>query len=200
MLIRQQNGAGATSDMGLSLDNVSILVVDDNTFMRRIVKSILNIFQCRDVKEAGDGADALKILNSGFLPDILITNWQMPTVDGIELARMIRTGSDSQNPYLPIIMITGHSEHSRILEARDVGINEFLVKPISARTLYKHISNVIERPRQFVRSKTYFGPDRRRKRANFTYDGPERRQDDPLADGDSGENGESTEKSWSDDG
>jgi CheY-like chemotaxis protein len=160
-----------------SLENMKFLVVDDNQFMRRIIKTILAAFHCRNVKEAGDGAEALRLLSSGYFPDILITNWQMPMIDGIDLARMVRTGSDSRDPYVPIIMVTGHSEHNRIIEARDAGVNEILVKPISARTLTTRIFSVINNPRPFVRSSHYFGPDRRR-RVDPSYRGPERRKGD----------------------
>lgn len=144
-----------------SLENIKFLVVDDNQFMRRIIKTTLAAFHCRNVKEAADGAEALRLLSSGYFPDILITNWQMPMIDGIDLSRMVRTGSDSRDPYVPIIMVTGHSEHNRIIEARDAGVNEILVKPISARTLTTRIFSVINHPRPFVRSGGYFGPDRK---------------------------------------
>jgi two-component system, chemotaxis family, chemotaxis protein CheY len=76
---------------------------------------------------------------------------------------------------VPIIMLTGHSERTRVTNARDAGITEFMVKPISAKALYQRILNVVVNPRPFVRTKTFFGPDRRRN-VNPNYSGPERRK------------------------
>ncbi len=98
----------------------------------------------------------------------------MQPVDGIEFVKAARMGDDSPNPSLPIIMVTGHSETRRILEARDAGVNEFVVKPMSAHTLFERIETVIERPRPFVRIKGFFGPDRGRKSSDFA--GDERRR------------------------
>jgi len=94
---------------------------------------------------------------------------------------MIRQPDANTNPYVPIIMITGHTEKKRVLAARDAGITEILVKPISAKALYQRIVNVILNPRPFVRTKNYFGPDRRRS-LNPNYVGGERRNEerDPL--------------------
>ena len=108
-------------------------------------------------------------------PDIVITDWAMPIFDGIELTQMIRQPGANANPFVPIIMLTGHSEKKRIVAARDAGVTEFLAKPLSARALYQRIVNVVANPRPFVRTKTYFGPDRRRN-ANASYTGPERRK------------------------
>ncbi len=95
---------------------------------------------------------------------------------------MVRTGKDSPNPFVPIIMTTAYAEKQRVMEARDIGITEFIAKPLSAKTLMARITAVIEHPRPFVRSPRYFGPDRRRRQAS-DYTGPERRQSEPLADG-----------------
>ena len=94
--------------------------------------------------------------------------------DGLELAQMIRQPESKGNPYAPIIMLTGHSEKRRVTVARDAGVTEFLAKPISAKGLYQRILNVVANPRPFIKTKTYFGPDRRRN-TNNAYIGPERR-------------------------
>jgi DNA-binding response OmpR family regulator len=111
---------------------------------------------------------------SHYVPDIVITDWSMPIFDGLELAQMIRQPESKGNPYAPIIMLTGHSEKRRVTVARDAGVTEFLAKPISAKGLYQRILNVVANPRPFIKTKTYFGPDRRRNTAN-AYIGPERR-------------------------
>jgi DNA-binding response OmpR family regulator len=88
---------------------------------------------------------------------------------------MIRQPGGNANPYVPIIMVTGHSERKRVTTARDAGVTEFITKPISATSLYRRILNVIANPRPFIKTDTYFGPDRRRF-TNPNYIGPERRK------------------------
>ncbi len=84
-------------------------------------------------------------------------------MDGLEFTVRVRLSEDSPNVFTPIIMVSGHIGRGRIVAARDAGVNEFVVKPISAKSLFDRIQAIIERPRPFVRLKSYFGPDRRRK-------------------------------------
>jgi len=150
------------------------LVIDDNAHMRRILRTLLHGFGARDVYEAEDGAAGLEAFTH-HMPDIVLVDWAMPIFDGFELAQMIRQPGANANPYTPIIMLTGHSERTRVTAARDAGITEFMAKPISAHALYQRILNVLANPRPFIKTKTYFGPDRRRK-VNSKFVGPERRK------------------------
>jgi len=136
------------------------LVVDDNAYMRRIIRTLLHGFGAREVFEAEDGAGGLESFATN-LPDVVITDWSMPVFDGIELSRMIRQPDNSPNPFVPIIMITGYAERMRVFEAREAGVSEMLVKPISAKGLYQRIARVVLNPRPFIRTEQYFGPDRR---------------------------------------
>ena len=126
-------------------------------------------------REQKEGSKAYAELRH-FPADIVITDWEMEPLDGIDFTRMVRTAPDSPNPFVPIIMLTAHSSMERVIQARDSGVNEFLTKPVTARGLYTRISTVIESPRQFVRASEYFGPDRRRTVKEFM--GLERRGDD----------------------
>lgn len=159
---RESTFQGAANATPGYLENIKFLIVDDNAFMRSIVKSVLNSLDARYFREATNGAEALKVLQ-GFEPDIAIVDWEMQPLNGIELVKMIRTGADSLNPFLPIIMLSGHSEVSRVMEARDAGVNEFVVKPISVKSLFSRIDSLIHKPRDFVRTSRFFGPDRRRR-------------------------------------
>lgn len=172
-----------------NLERLNFLVVDDNTHMCTLVKGILNALGVKNLVEASDGADAFKELRH-FSADIIIVDWNMEPLDGIDFTKMVRTASDSPNPFVPIIMLTGHTEMNRVLEARDSGVHEFLAKPISVKGLYSRIRSIIERPRPFIRSGPYFGPDRRR-RNNPAYMGGERRK----ADASGGEDGGGAELS-----
>ncbi|KQZ00432.1 two-component system response regulator [Pseudolabrys sp. Root1462] len=158
----------------IDFKSLRFLVVDDNAHMRRILRTLLHGFGAREVYEAEDGASGLEAFNH-FVPDIVITDWAMPIFDGLELTQMIRQPGGNANPYVPIIMMTGHSEKRRVTAARDAGITEFLAKPVSAKGLYERIVSVIVNPRPFIKTKTYFGPDRRRSTVS-TYTGPERRK------------------------
>jgi len=151
----------------LDLRNISFLVVDDNTFMRQLLKRMLVAFKVGGIKEACDGADALKLLQTGFSPDIILTDAEMPIMDGLELARMIRKSEDIEDHFTPIILVTAYTDLAHIFAARDAGINEFLAKPVSATELYRRIDSVIEKPRPFVEAGRFFGPDRRRRELRF---------------------------------
>lgn len=145
--------------------------------MLDITKSLLVTFGVGHVVGAQNG----EIGYSRFLEynnDIIIADWMMRPMDGISFTRKVRNDAQSPNPYVPIILMTGFSEKRRVLQARDSGVTEFLVKPFNARDLYRRLVQVIERPRQFVRSSDFFGPDRRRKKDNTNYDGPFRRESD----------------------
>lgn len=157
----------------IDFNKLRFLVCDDNAHMRRILRTLLHSFGAREVYEAEDGATALEMF-SHYVPDIVITDWCMPIFDGLELTQMIRQPEGLANPYVPIIMLTGHSEKRRVMVARDAGVTEFLAKPISAKSLYQRILNVVANPRPFIRTKNYFGPDRRRN-PNPNYVGVERR-------------------------
>lgn len=156
-----------------NIENLGFLVVDDNRHIREIVQRLLEVMGVKICRLASDGEEALKILRD-FTADIVICDWAMAPIDGIEFLRRVRQGEDSPNPFVPVIMLTGHTELHRVREARDAGVSEFLAKPISAGGLYARISSIIERPRQFVRAGHFFGPDRRRV-ANLGYRGIERR-------------------------
>jgi CheY-like chemotaxis protein len=159
----------------IDFNKLRFLVIDDNAHMRRLLRTLLHGFGARDVYEAEDGAAGLEGF-SHYSPDIVLTDWAMPIFDGLELAQMIRQpGGANANPYVPIIMLTGHSEKKRVVAARDAGVTEFLAKPISAKSLYHRVLNVVVNPRSFIKTKSYFGPDRRRS-ANPNYIGPERRK------------------------
>ena len=154
---------------------ITILIVDDNQHMRGILKELLRAAGVSDIKEASDPLEAFEYMKSSLI-DLLLVDLAMPLMDGVEFIRMVRTNENSPNHFLPIIMITGHSERSRVNAARDAGVNEFLVKPVTAKGLMERLSLILNRPRNFVKSKQYFGPDRRRK-ADPNFSGEERRKD-----------------------
>uniref|UniRef100_UPI003BAA7AD4 response regulator n=1 Tax=Stappia sp. TaxID=1870903 RepID=UPI003BAA7AD4 len=144
----------------LNLSNLRVLVVEDNLHMRRILRRMLSGFGVTLIHEAEDGAEALEQVARQD-PDLIITDWLMPIVDGAELTRRIRSGN-SPGCFVPIIAVTAHTQKRRVVEARDCGVTEILCKPVSAKALYLRIANCVLNQRDFIRSKTFFGPDRRR--------------------------------------
>lgn len=155
---------------------LKVLLVDDNQHMKLLLAEILRAIGVRDVFPAADGSEALAIMRGREI-DLVFTDLNMRPVDGIEFVRSLRNDEGSPNPFAPVIMITGHSTRSRVEAARDVGVNEFLAKPITARSVLDRVQRVVERPRPFIRCDTYFGPDRRRKE-DPRYAGPWRRKTD----------------------
>lgn len=142
----------------IDFDRLSFAVVDDNVHMRRLIRTLLYSFGSREIYEAEDGASGLEIVEM-YSPDILITDWAMPIFDGLEFVQLIRNPDACKNAYIPIIMLTGHADRRRVLQARDSGVNEFLCKPVSATALYQRIKSIILNPRPFVRNGSYFGPE-----------------------------------------
>jgi CheY-like chemotaxis protein len=160
----------------LRFELIKMLLVDDNHHMRVLLNEILRAIGVKHVYEAADGAEALRLMKSHPI-DIVMTDLAMQPLDGIDFVRRLRTDSDSPNPLVPVIMITGHSTMRRVAEARDVGVTEFLSKPVTARGVIERINRVVENARPFVRTASYFGPDRRR-REDKAYFGPYRRHND----------------------
>ena len=157
-------------------EQLKFLLVDDNAHMRALLTELLKALGCREIHEAADGADGLQALRNHPV-DIVITDLSMEPLDGVEFVRLLRNSPDSPNPMIPVIMITGHATERRVGEARDVGVNEFLAKPITATGVMGRIARVIEHNRDFIRTEDYFGPDRRR-RADPRFGGPFRRSGD----------------------
>ncbi|MBC8337338.1 MAG: response regulator [Rhodospirillales bacterium] len=139
------------------------MIVDDQDFIRSLLRHILGVLGCTGISDAASGEAAWFAIRDNP-PDLLIVDWEMEPMDGIELVKKVRHDETSPDRFMPIIMITAHSERPRIIAARDAGVNEFVMKPVSAKTLFSRLNAVIEHPRRFVRAGEYFGPDRRRKR------------------------------------
>jgi CheY-like chemotaxis protein len=158
------------------LEHLKFLIADDNPHMRAIVATLLRGVGVQQVVEADNGLLALKALRVHGI-DLAIVDFNMAPMDGVEFTRRVRTDKDSPNPYLPIILMTGHAERARVVEARDAGVTEFVVKPVNARSVLGRIESVLYKPRPYVRSQSYFGPCRRRVNT-AGYAGPFRRSTD----------------------
>jgi two-component system chemotaxis response regulator CheY len=157
-------------------ETLKALIVEDNAHMRALLRALLNSVGVMDIAEATNGRTAIDALRERR-SDLVLSDMAMQPMDGIEFTRHVRNDDRSPNPFVPIIMITGHTEKHRVEAARDAGVTELIAKPITAHHLFARISEIMEHPRVFVRCNGYFGPDRRR-RPLEGYAGPWRRAED----------------------
>jgi two-component system chemotaxis response regulator CheY len=121
---------------------MKILIVDDFSTMRRIIKNLLRDLGFNNTAEADDGATALPALQNGDF-DFLITDWNMPGMQGIDLLKAVR--SDERLAKLPVLMATAESKRGHIIEAAQAGVNGYIVKPFTAVTLKEKIEKIFER-------------------------------------------------------
>lgn len=164
-----------------SLDAVSVLVVEDNRFMRSILVNVIKGLGVTHVLEAREGNEALEEMRNTPV-DIIVMDWELDGMDGSKLLQTVRSGKRGLNPLTPVIVVSANTIARNVLQARDTGMTEFLAKPVSAAAIYARIVSIIEHPRRFVRTGSYFGPDRRR-RFDPGYRGPKRRADDRSMEG-----------------
>ncbi|TAJ54634.1 MAG: chemotaxis protein CheY [Nevskiaceae bacterium] len=122
--------------------NIKILVVDDFSTMRRIVKNLLNELGFSDITEADDGKTALPLLQAGQF-DFVITDWNMPGMPGIELLRHIR--ADERLKGIPVLMVTAEAQREQIIEAAKAGVSGYIVKPFTGVTLKEKLDKIFER-------------------------------------------------------
>lgn len=148
------------------LGKVHVLLVDDDTAILHLLRGLLQQVGFTRISTATNGSQAIEMLkdkgpNKGI--DLIITDWNMEPVNGLELIKFVRTSNESPNPYMPIIMLSGRGEWTDVEKARDTGFSEYLIKPFSAKSLCDRILLCVENPRAFVSTANYKGPSRRRK-------------------------------------
>ena len=156
----------------IDFSTVNFLVVDKNPLSAELVRDILVILGTQIIRIARTTDRALQFLRSEEI-DVIITEYLTEPENGIEFVDRMRNGIDSPDRQIPIIMLTANSEPAIVAGARDAGVSEFLTKPFNVEGLYRRLVSVIARPRSYVNSEDYFGPDRRRRQA--PYEGPDRR-------------------------
>ncbi|HYM33652.1 MAG TPA: response regulator [Candidatus Cybelea sp.] len=166
-----------------NLDRLAILLVEDNSYIRSLLHTALKALGIGTVKTAKEGGEAIEFIKlvqsnpvkAGIMSiDMIISNWQMSPVDGSMFLRWVRRHKESTDRFVPFVMLTGYADEDKVAEARDLGVTEMLAKPFSVDTVANKVLQVIERPRQFVHTSNYFGPDRRRQ--VLPYHGDDRRK------------------------
>lgn len=154
------------------IQQLRVLVVDDNPFMRQIVRGLLSHLGVRTIMEAGDGITALEVIRSASA-DVVVLDWEMPLLNGAELVRIIRSPGVFPVPDIPIIMLTGHLERWRVVEAARIGVNEFLCKPVSAKSLFDRLLSILLKPRKIIHTGEYYGPAPRKPVLELTPETPD---------------------------
>src|SRR5665213_4433146 len=140
-----------------TVQSLCVLVVDDNQYMRKMIRNLLVNCGIKDIYEAADGIAALDAIRT-MAPDAVILDWEMPLLSGPELVRIVRSPGVFPIPDVPIIMLTAHGERWRIVESVKLGVNEFLCKPVSAKALLERLISILLKPRESVKLGSYYGP------------------------------------------
>jgi two-component system, chemotaxis family, chemotaxis protein CheY len=141
--------------------SLKVLIVDDENTMRKVTRSLLQAIGVTSVHEAAGGRSGLEAICT-LVPNIVILDWEMPGMNGREFMRQVRSPGSFPLPDVPIIMLTGHAERSRVLEAVNCGVNEFLLKPVSSKALLARLTSILLRPRQMVRKGDQYVPEPRK--------------------------------------
>lgn len=151
----------AASQVAQQLENLKVLVVDDEPTMRKVTRSLLQVIGVKTIYEAHDGRGGLEAIYVRS-PDVVILDWEMPSPNGPEFMREVRSPATFPLPDVPIIMLTAYGERSRVVEAVKLGVNEFLLKPVSSTALRARLISILANPRRMVRKGDYYGPEPRR--------------------------------------
>jgi CheY-like chemotaxis protein len=132
-----------------TLASISVLMVDDHYHTRKVLRTMLTGLGVTAIHEAADGEIGLAAIVR-FKPDIVLVDWDMPVVNGLEFIRTVRQPGRFPYPDLPIILLTGHAERWRVIEAARYGVHEYLLKPVSTQALIERITTVLQKPRQMM--------------------------------------------------
>jgi two-component system chemotaxis response regulator CheY len=143
------------------IQGLNILIVDNNSYMRRLTRTMLMNLGAKSVTEACDGLAALEAIRTCD-PDVMLLDWDMPVLNGMEVMRIVRSPGVFPRPNLPIIMLTSHAQRSTVVEALRSGAHEFLLKPVSPKALCDRLTSIVVKPRQMVKLGKFYVPQPRR--------------------------------------
>jgi YesN/AraC family two-component response regulator len=152
----------AATKIARQVAKIKVLIVDDEPSMRKVTRALLQAIGVKNIYEAPDGRRGLDAIRT-HAPDIVILDWEMPSPNGPEFMRAVRSPGNFPLPDVPVIMLTGHSERSRVMEAMRLGVNEYLLKPVSSVALLARIVSILSKPRKMMQQGDYYGPEPRTK-------------------------------------
>jgi two-component system, chemotaxis family, chemotaxis protein CheY len=145
------------SQIQTQLAALKVLVVDDEHTMRKVTRSLLQAIGIKTIYEANDGRSGLEAICT-LCPDVVILDWEMPSPNGAEFVREVRSPGSFPLPDVPIIMLTAFAERSRVVEAVKLGVNEFLLKPVSSKALHARLVSIFAKPRPMVKQGDFYVP------------------------------------------
>jgi CheY-like chemotaxis protein len=145
------------ASIAAQIQSLKVLIVDDETNMRKVTRGLLLAIGVRNIHEATDGMSGLDAIQR-VAPDLVILDWEMPSPNGPEFVRLVRSPGVFPMPDVPIIMLTAYGERSRVIEAVRLGVDEYLLKPVSAKALQARIVSILGKPRHIVQKGDYYGP------------------------------------------
>ena len=143
------------------LQGLNILIVDSNLYMRRVTRTMLTTLGAKSVIEASDGLEALEQIRLSD-PDVMLLDWDMPVLNGMEVMRIVRSPGVFPRPNLPTIMLTSQAQRWHVTEALRAGVHEFLLKPTSPKALQDRLTAIVFKPRPMVKIGKYYVPHPRR--------------------------------------
>jgi PleD family two-component response regulator len=143
-----------------SIQGLDILIVDGNVFMRRLTRMMLMNLGARSVTEAADGLTALDMIRDND-PDVVLLEWDIPLLDGMELMRIVRSPGVFPRPNIPIIMLTDRAHRSSVHEALRLGVHEYLIKPVSPKALRDRLMSIVAKPREMMQLGENYVPEPR---------------------------------------
>jgi CheY-like chemotaxis protein len=139
------------------LESISVLVVDDHHHTRKVLRAMLTGLNISTIHEAADGEIGLHAIMN-IRPDVVLLDWDMPVVNGLQFIRTVRQPGRFPYPDVPIILLTGHAERWRVVEAARYGVHEYLLKPVSTQALLDRITTVLQKPRQMMELERNYVP------------------------------------------
>jgi two-component system chemotaxis response regulator CheY len=143
------------------LQGLNILIVDSNQYMRKLTRTMLMNLGAKSVIEASDGLAGLEQIRLCD-PDVMLLEWDMPVLDGLEVMHIVRSPGVFPRPNLPIIMLTHRAERSSVVQAIQAGVHEFLIKPTSPKALRDRLTSIAVNPRPMVKVGDCYIPEPRR--------------------------------------
>jgi len=148
------------------LEKLKILLVEDHDAHAATLTAMLQAFGIRRIDRADDVEAAVRLLRAGTLYDLMLCDFNLGVINGLSLVKAVRQNDRLTNRYMPIVMVTGDTKPERIVAAREAGVNNFLSKPVEPPILLRTVQAILNNPRAFVETKTYFGPDRRNRQTD----------------------------------
>jgi two-component system chemotaxis response regulator CheY len=148
------------------LQGLNILIVDSNSYMRRLTRTMLMNLGAKSVIEAADGLAALEQIRICD-PDVMLLDWDMPVLNGMEVMHIVRSPGVFPRPNLPIIMLTNRAQRSAVCQALRAGVHEFLLKPTSPKALHDRLLSIVVNPRPMMRLGRFYVPQPRRPPAAY---------------------------------